>query len=239
MGNDELVQVCKSCGAAGNGNYCNQCGHPYSPKRISLSGLLHDIFHFFTHLDKGFGYTLKRLVTTPGHMQREYLEGDRARYQKPFSMFLICATVTAIGRYWIFQVLMKYYGTGNTTEATFFHEYMIISFSLLLPFHVLLIFALFYKSGYNYAEIGVLTLYSFAFLFLGAVCITLLRFIWPEMDTAYIDLPFFLMYNTITFMNFFHRQPRWLVAIKSVVVISAIFFSIQFTEDFVIKKLLH
>jgi hypothetical protein len=45
----------------GFGKYCNSCGNSYIVKRITTSGILHDVFHFFTHLDKGFGFTLKQL----------------------------------------------------------------------------------------------------------------------------------------------------------------------------------
>lgn len=200
-----------------------------------MPGLLRDVFHFFTHLDKGFGYTVKRLIFAPGYMQREYIEGDRSRHQKPFSMFFICATIAALSRYWIFQFLIKYYHTGNISEANFFHEYMVIFNIILLPLHAFFIYLLFYKAGYNYAEIGVFVLYSISFFFLIASCISLLKFIWPELDTAYIELPVLLIYNTITFINFFHKQPPWMAAIKSIIVILGIFFLIQKLEDFIIK----
>lgn len=234
MENDELVQVCKSCGFSGNENYCSRCGQPYRAKRISMAGLLHDVFHVFTHLDRGFGYTIKVLILAPGHMQREYIEGDRSSHQKPFSMFLICATIAAISRYWIYQTLIKYYHVGSTSESAFTDKYMVIFFIVLLPLHVFITYILFFKSGYNFAEIAVFVLYSWSFCLLVASCIALLRFIWPGLDTAYVELPFLLIYNTITFINFFRKQPRWLVAVKSVVIILAIFFMIQKAEDFVI-----
>lgn len=234
MENDELIQVCKSCGFSGIENYCRRCGLPFQAKRITVSGLLHDIFHLFTHLDKGFGYTIKMLIKQPGRMQREYIEGDRAKHQKPFSMFLICATVLALIRYWIFKILIKYYDTGSISEANFHHEYTIIFFLVLLPLHALLIYLLFYKSGYNYAETVVFVLYALSFFLLIAICINLLKFIWPELDTAFVELPVLLVYNTITFINFFHKQPRWIVALKSLIIVSLIFYLIQVTEDFVI-----
>jgi hypothetical protein len=235
MENDELIQVCKSCGFSGNENYCSHCGQPYQVKRISLAGLVHDIFHVFTHLDRGFGYTIKMLILKPGHMQREYIEGDRSRHQKPFSMFLICATITALVRYWIYQTLIKYYHVGSTSEAIFMHEYMVIFFIVLLPLNVFITYILFRKSGYNFAEIAVFFLYSLSFFLLVASCIALLRFIWPELDTMYVELPVLLIYNTITFINFFYKQPRWLVAVKSILAILAVFFLIQVAEDFVIR----
>lgn len=234
MENAEIIKTCKSCGALVNENYCSRCGQPYVVKRLSMPGMLHDIFHFFTHLDKGFGYTLKRLITRPGQMQREYVEGHRSNHQKPFSMFFICATIAALSRYWIYQSLLKYYDTGNVSEVNFFHEYMVLFHISFLPLHALIIYLLFYKSGYNYAEIGVLVLYSIAFFFLIATFISVFKFLWPELDTAYVELPVLIIYNTITFINFFHGQPRWSVIFKSIITILVIFFSIQIMEDFVI-----
>jgi hypothetical protein len=235
MANDELQKTCNSCGYTGTENYCSRCGQPYITKRISMSRLLHDIFHLFTHLDKGFGYTLKKLALKPGQMQKEYIEGKRSKHQKPFSMFFICATVAALTRYWIFQLLLKYYDSGDVSELHFVHEYMVILNIILLPLHVIIVYSLFYKSGYNFGEIGVLLLYSISFLFVIATLVAFLKFFWPELDTAYIEFPILLIYNTITFLNFFQNQKRWIVVIKSLIFVSAVFLLIQFIEDFVIS----
>ncbi|MEO6454278.1 MAG: DUF3667 domain-containing protein [Ginsengibacter sp.] len=231
----DSIEVCKACGFSGIGNYCNHCGQVYHIKRITFSTLLHDIFHFFTHLDKGFGYTVKMLIIAPGHMQREYIEGERSKHQKPFSMFFICATIAAVSRYWIYQALIKYYHSGNISEVNFFHEYMVIFQTAFLPLHGLVVFLLFNKSGYNYAEIGVLVLYSISFFFLIATLVALFKFFWPHLDTAYIELPVLLIYNAISFINFFHKQPPWIVALKSTIFILGIFLLIQVTEDFIIQ----
>ena len=235
MTSPDAIQVCKSCGYWGKGDYCSRCGQPYKVKRITLRGLLHDVFHFFTHLEKGFGYTLKQLIVAPGRMQRAYIEGERGRHQKPFSMFFICATVAGVGRYWIYQTLLKYYGAGNAAEVSFFHEYMVLMQIVLLPLYTLIVYLFFYKAGYNYAELGVLMLYNVSFFFLNAVCISLLKFIWPQLDTAYVELPVLLLYSTVTFIYFFYKQPRWLVALKSICIVLIIFFLVQYLEDFVIQ----
>lgn len=143
--NNDTIRVCKACGFSGSETYCARCGQPYVVRPITMHGLFHDIFHVFTHLDKGFGYTIKMLATAPGHMQRQYIEGDRARHQKPFSMFLICATITALVKYYSTQILIKYYHIGDPGEADFFHEYMVIFFIVLLPVHAYLIYLFFYK----------------------------------------------------------------------------------------------
>ena len=217
------IQVCKSCGFSGVENYCCRCGQPFKIKRISLSGLLHDVFHFFTHLDRGFGYTLKKLIIAPGYMQRGYIEGERSKHQKPFSMFFICATVAALSRYWIFRALQKYYHVGNISEANFFHEYMVILHIGMLPLYTFITYLFFYKSKYNYAEIGVLILYTMSIFFLAATLIALLKFIWPHLDTAYIELPILIIYNVITFINFFDKLPRWSVVLRSITIIIILF----------------
>jgi Protein of unknown function (DUF3667) len=227
------IEICKSCGFSGVENYCGRCGRPYKTKRISLTGLLHDIFHLFTHLDKGFGYTLKLLVLSPGHMQRVFIEGERNRYQKPFSMFFICATLAALSRYWIFKALHTYYHTDSISEANFFHEYMVLLQIALLPLNAFITCLFFYRSKYNYAEIGVLVLYTMAFLFVISIIIMLLKFFWPDLDTAYIELPIMIIYSIITNINFFRGSNPWKVALKSLVIITGLFFLIQVAEDFV------
>ncbi len=100
MTGSKLIHKCKSCGFSGSGNYCCHCGQSFKTKRISIKELLPELFRFFTHIEKGFFYTLKQLIVAPGRMQLTYIEGKRNIHQKPFSMFLMCATITALFRYW-------------------------------------------------------------------------------------------------------------------------------------------
>jgi hypothetical protein len=235
MENSEPIRVCKACGFSGVGNYCSRCGQSFVIKRISLQGILRDIFHFFTHLEKGFGYTLKQLIMNPGNMQRSYIEGNRIKYQKPFSMFFICVTIAALVRYWISNALIKYYNADIVSEANFFHQYMVIMYIVLVPVYSLITYLLFYKSGYNYAETGVLMLYTVSVFFLMASIIALFILVWPHIDTAYIEFPVFAFYFIITLMNYFKTLTRWKVAIKAMLSLSIAFFINNMIEDFVIR----
>jgi Protein of unknown function (DUF3667) len=235
MAGAEITNTCKSCGFSGAGNYCSHCGQPFKIKRITFSSLLHDVLHFFTHFEKGFPYTLKQLVVAPGHMQRIYLEGDRARYQKPFSMFFICATLVAVSRYWILKSLYNYYTAADIPELNFVHEYMVVLYISLMPVYALIAWSLYYKSKYNYAEIGVLQLYTISFLFLISGLIFLLKFIWPYLDTAFVEYPVFAVYIVITQMNFFTRLPHWEVLAKSLISIIIVYFVNDITEDFIVR----
>jgi hypothetical protein len=235
MPHSENIETCKSCGFPGVENYCSRCGQAYQIKRITLKGLLHDVFHLFTHLDKGFGYTIKQLVVAPGSMQRKYLDGERSKHQKPFSMFFICLTIAALSRYWVYSALLKYYNSGNPSEAIFFHEYMAIMQVVLLPLNIFINYLFFFNSKYNYAEIGVFLLYTISFFFLVASCVPLLKFIWPDLDTAYVELPIIIIYNAITFINFFNTMPLWKVVLKSIVTMLIVFLIINSLEDWIIQ----
>jgi hypothetical protein len=235
MKNSQAIHVCKSCGFSGAGNYCGHCGQIFAIKRISIKGLLHDIFRFITHLEKGFGFTLKNLIVAPGQMQHAYIEGNRVKHQKPFAMFFISVTIASLVRYWISNVLMKYYHADVISEANFFHRYMVIMYIVLLPVYSLITYLFFYKSKNNYAEIGVMMLYTLSFLFLMSSVISLLILIWPELDTAYVEFPIFTFYFIITFRNYFKTFPRWEVISKCILVMAVAFIINDTIEDFVIK----
>jgi uncharacterized membrane protein len=235
----EITLRCKSCNHEVSNHYCSHCGAPTHVKRITLNGLLHDIFHFFTHLDKGFGYTLKQLAITPGHMQRRFIEGDRRNHQKAFSMFFICATLTAFCRYWILKSLNNFSDQGGLNDANFFHEYLVPIQIGLLPIIILFAYLLFYKSKYNYAEIGVLMLYTFSFFLLLTILLWLLRYIKPDLNMTYLELPTISIYCIITFYNFFKEENRWVVILKSLAFIVLVFLCIQLTEDVIEKMIKH
>jgi len=180
--------------------------------------MLHEVFHFFTHLDKGFLFTLKQLIRYPGKMQREYINGLRAKHQKPFSMFFICATVAGLSLYTVNLLLIKYFGAGNDKEAQFFNHYWVVLQIALLPFYTLVTYLFFRQPNLNYAEVGVLQLYRFAIVFLLISIISLIRFILPDFQTKFLEFPIILIYSIITNLSFFHTSNRGIVIVKSIVI---------------------
>ena len=59
-------------------------------KRITVSSILSEAWHSLTHVEEGLRRTIVALAVAPGKMMHNYLEGDRKRYQKPFSSFYYC-----------------------------------------------------------------------------------------------------------------------------------------------------
>jgi hypothetical protein len=227
--------VCKSCHQTGNGNFCARCGQTLLIKRISFKSLLHEVTHFFTHLDKGIRYTLKELVQHPGEMQRAYLEGNRINHQKPFSMYFVCATALGLILYWINIVLITYYQAGSAGEETFFHHYTFTFLLLAIPLSAVITYLFFYSSGYNFAEIGVLQLYTVSVFFLIIILANLLRLIWHQFETRYIELPAILIYNMVTFIHFF-KGTKWKIIVKSLLSAAILFLSMAYLQDFIVEN---
>lgn len=228
---------CKSCNQSSEGRYCSRCGQQLQTKRITFLGLLHDVFHLFTHMDRGILLTLKMLIVSPGLMQRQYIEGDRSRHQKPFAMFFISATVFALLLYWINVALINYYDAGDVKEALFFNKYMVMLLIGSIPFYTLLTYLFFISSRYNIAEIGVLVLYTVSMSILAIACINMLKFIWPRLETRYIEFPFIVIYNTITFMFFFDTSTRWIVILKSIACITIFYLTVASLQDVIVERL--
>ena len=80
---------CLNCGNEFNGNFCPNCGQKATIKRLTISGLVEDTIHFFTHLEKGFLYTTWNFFVRPGNTSLNYLRGKRKKYQPSVSYFLI------------------------------------------------------------------------------------------------------------------------------------------------------
>jgi hypothetical protein len=73
--------------------------------------------------------------------------------------------------------------------------------------------------------------------FLAATIIALLKFVWPHLDTAYIEFPIFIIYNVIMFINFFDKLPRWSVVLRSIIIMIILFLLIQIVEDFIVESI--
>lgn len=79
--------TCANCAAVFSGNYCPNCGQKAHLHR-TLTAIGHDLVHGVLHLDGKLSRTLPLLALRPGKLTRRYIEGERARFVSPMSMFL-------------------------------------------------------------------------------------------------------------------------------------------------------
>jgi len=84
---------CANCGAPLNGPYCQACGQKAASPNVSLHEFFDEAFHEFAHVDGKIVQTLRLLLTRPGRLTREFLDGRRQRYVSPLRLYLTCSLI--------------------------------------------------------------------------------------------------------------------------------------------------
>lgn len=79
---------CLNCGATVNGKFCSECGQENIETREPFwTFLFHSIGHYF-HFDSKFINSLTPLITEPGKLTLAHINGKRAAYFPPVTMYL-------------------------------------------------------------------------------------------------------------------------------------------------------
>ena len=160
------MKYCKNCNHAVYDLYCSHCGQKSNPGKITFSFLSNEVFHFFTHLEKGFAFTSFEMVIHPGKTTKNFIEGKRKSYQPPISYFLIWTTIYILVLILIEKIFGKnvvinykdYFGPSSITHLAISNLSIVLT--VLIPFQALYLFLLVTKKSYNYFETMVATIYS-------------------------------------------------------------------------------
>ncbi len=82
--------------------FCSNCAAQIVSDRITFKNLMYDLFNNTLGWDNKYFYTIKMLLTRPGLVLSEYLNGARKKYMQPFS-FLALGMAIAIFLFNIFD----------------------------------------------------------------------------------------------------------------------------------------
>jgi hypothetical protein len=85
--------TCLNCGTRLRGQYCGSCGQRSRTRLISIWQLLREAFGDLLELDSRLWRTVIPLLTRPGQLTKDYLEGRRARYMPPFRTYLVLSVM--------------------------------------------------------------------------------------------------------------------------------------------------
>ena len=85
--------ACLNCAQPLSGPYCAQCGQRDVPPYPTVRELAFDAFWELSGWDGRFAATLRGLVTKPGWLTLEFLEGRRVRYISPLRLYLVASLV--------------------------------------------------------------------------------------------------------------------------------------------------
>lgn len=114
---------CANCGNKLEGSFCHQCGEKViSEKDFSLFTIFKNAVDSFVNLDGKIFKTAIYLFTKPGFLVKEYINGRRVPYMKPFQVFIWCNVIFFffLGTFDIFLIPSKwffgYYSQGHIQE---------------------------------------------------------------------------------------------------------------------------
>jgi len=216
------MQVCLNCGMQLTDHYCAHCGQKAEVSRLTWHSLVEEVFHFFTHIEKGFFKTAGTLIIRPGKLFKDYLDGKRKTYHKPVSFLMIWIAAFLI----IFGLANKFthYASINSESLVTFdartwmiiNKYRTLIEVLILPVTAFITWLVVARPRLNYIEIVSVSFYIVSLLFI-VLCIQMV-----------IALIFQLNYRTNTFdlvsvivyliwilycgIDFYRRyKVRWLV----------------------------
>lgn len=81
---------CLNCGQPllRNENFCSYCGQKNITNKLSLSRFFNSLFEGFLSYDSRFWNTFLLLLTKPGKVSKDYVEGKRVRFVNPFQLYL-------------------------------------------------------------------------------------------------------------------------------------------------------
>jgi Protein of unknown function (DUF3667) len=164
---------CRNCDSAlSRGQaYCGSCGQRCDFGRLTIGQIGHDLVHALTHVDRSVLSLLRPLITRPGYVARDYVEGRRKRYFGPFAwLVVIVGIVSAEIALSGFHAVIS----NRPKEFDYFlQRHINIVFLIEVPVHAVFCRILFWKDAYNAAEFLVLAAYaaSVRLLFLGVVVV--------------------------------------------------------------------
>ena len=154
------MNSCKDCNLVMEGNFCSNCGKPNELKRINKEYILNEIKSVL-NFDKGFFYSIRELLISPGKTIRKFILEDRNRLVKPIVFIIICSLIYTILQQ-VFQFEDGYVNYNNLEKNTVTviidwvqnnYGYANIIMGIFIAFWTKILFR---KYHYNFYEILIL-----------------------------------------------------------------------------------
>lgn len=165
---------CLNCNELITGNFCSNCGQK-KYKRIDRKYIWDEIQYTLLHTNKGFLYSVKKILKNPGKTAKEFVEGNRVNHYKPILLAFVLSGISAFISLKIvgLNAIMKDILSKKGMYSDFMND--VISFSssynslimlMLIPVFALLTKLVFSKWGHNYYEHVVMNSYILSFYML-------------------------------------------------------------------------
>jgi len=87
------IAVCQDCGAPISGNYCANCGQETRIEVPSVRQFAHELMDQYVAVEGKLGRTLRVLLSQPGQLTLDYVQGRRQRYVRPLKLYVSISVV--------------------------------------------------------------------------------------------------------------------------------------------------
>ena len=167
-----MSRICLNCGATVDENFCPRCGQKAGVKKLTWDSFIEEIFHFFTHIEKGFLKTSKQLILRPGKLCKDYFDGKRKSYHKPVGFLLIWITIYLLVRY-LANEITSFETTTRGTLFTFdsslyeiIRKHRVVIELFISPLMAFIQWIMVARPKLNYVEVLSIYFYLYAFTFM-------------------------------------------------------------------------
>lgn len=228
-----MAETCHNCSALITGNFCINCGQK-KYKRIDKKYIWDELQYTLFHTNKGFLYSIKKILSNPGKTAMEFINGNRVNHYKPILLVFILSGIATFISYKLLklkEVMNDYFTQKNINSnqmgdfMNFLSSYTSIIMLLMIPLFALTTWIAFKKWGHNYYEHLVMNAYILSFYTLISII-----FIYPVMyifrhspnvfflitQISILLVPFILFWF---FKEFYKNKPIKSIVLKVLAVI--------------------
>jgi len=163
--NNEVMAVhsknCRNCSTplSEGAEYCPKCGQSVKQFTQPWYKAVRDLLRELLDFDGRMFVTLRRLLTSPGFLSREFIEGRRVSYTSPIRLYIIVSLVF----FFVLPLIVRFFPVSEWSPDVPVDHYSQAMFVLLPMFALIL--KMFYRRFYYMAHL-VFTMHLFSAMFL-------------------------------------------------------------------------
>ncbi|NMH27946.1 DUF3667 domain-containing protein [Flavobacterium silvaticum] len=231
------MSQCLNCEETIVANFCPNCGQKKF-KRIDRKYLIDELQYSVIHTNKGFFYSVKKILLNPGKTAREFIDGNRVNHYKPILMAFTLVGITTFVSYKILglqNIMKEVYAAMKINDnvshdvITFLSSYNSAMMLAFIPLVSAFSAIAFRKWGQNYYEHIIMNTYGLCFYTLFSLLV-----IYPVMYLTRHEVQTFMTVSMLSstvvlpIMVWFYKQFYYEKSLVSIIIRVLLMFVAMF-----------